>query len=82
MQGYISSWKEGDDSITSCPEGDVFCFTLEGVIDAELSQSLQQSGPFGDSGPCPGRVRVKFVVQGGCAVDITRLQPQVSFQEF
>jgi hypothetical protein len=81
MRGYISSWKSGNDSITSCPGGDVFPFGLDGVIDNELSQWLQQSGPFDDPGPCPGKVRVQFVVQGGFAVDIGRLPAQVSWQE-
>jgi hypothetical protein len=71
-----------NDTITSCPEGDVFPFTLAGVIDAELSSWLQQCQPFEDPGPCPGQVSVRFVVQGGFAVDITRLQAQVSWQEF
>ena len=54
---------------------------LDGVIDNELSHWLQQSGPFNDPGPCPGNVPVKFVAQGGFAVDVGRLQPQVSWQE-
>ena len=82
MQGYISSWKTGSDTITSCPDDDAFPFNLAGVIDTELSSWLQQSGPFGDPGPCPGQVRVRFAVQGGFAVDIARLQAQVSWQEF
>jgi len=70
MEGYISSWKLGNDSITSCPEGDVFPFSLAGFTDAALLQSLQRSKPFSDSGPCPGDVPVRFAVQGGFAVDI------------
>jgi hypothetical protein len=81
MKGYISSWKCGDDSITSC-QGDVFPFDLSGVSDIELAQWLQQSGPFTDSGPCPGKVPVQFSVQDGFAVGIGRLQAQVSWQEF
>jgi hypothetical protein len=82
MKGYISSWKFGNDRITSC-EGAVFPFDLDGVSDTELRLSLQQSGPFSDSGPCRGRkVPVHFMVQGGFAVDIGRLQPRVSWKEF
>jgi hypothetical protein len=81
MKGYISSWKVGNDSVTSC-EGDVFPFDLDGVSDTELKLWLQQSGAFSDSGPCPGKVPVHFIVQGGFAVDIGRLQAQVSWKEF
>jgi hypothetical protein len=80
MEGYISSWKLGNDSITSCDE-DVFPFDLDGVTDTELKISLQQSGPFTDSGPCPGKVPVHFMVQSGFAVDIGRLR-RVSWKEF
>ena len=81
MIGYISSWKCGNDTITDC-EGDVFPFDLEGVSDSELAQWLQQSGPFSDPGPCPGKVPVRFAVQGGFAVDIGRLKAQISWEEF
>jgi hypothetical protein len=80
MKGYISSWKSGDDSVTSCP-GDVFPFDLDGVSDSELSQFLKRSRAFSDPGPCAGEVSVRFAVQGGFALDIQRLQAQVSFQE-
>jgi hypothetical protein len=71
MTGYVSSWKFGNDKITSC-EGDVFPFDLTGVSDAELSEWLQQSGPFSDPGQCPGSVPVEFAVQDGFAVEIRR----------
>jgi hypothetical protein len=82
MRGYISSWKSGNDTITSCPDGDAFPFTPDGVADPELSSSLEQSGPFVDSGPCAGQVPVQFAAQSGFAVDIVRLKAQVSWQEF
>ena len=72
MKGYISSWKCGADSVTSCA-GDVFPFDLSGVSDNELEQWLQRSGPFSDPGPCPGKVPVQFAVQDGFAVEIVRL---------
>jgi|SRR5581483_4552555 len=80
MKGYISSWKSGDDSVTSCP-GDVFPFDLDGVSDSELSSFLRRTEPFRDSGPCDGDVPVQFVTQGGFAVDIRRVQQQVLFHE-
>jgi len=72
MDGYISSWKLGNDSITSCPEGDVFPFDLPDVIDAALAAELAACGPFSDGGPCPGRLQVSFTVGGGFAKNITR----------
>lgn len=83
MQGFISSWKLGHDRITRCPmTGDVFFFNLDGVIDNELHIALQHSGPFVNSGPCPGKLPVQFTSQEGVAVDIRRLKPQVTWQEF
>lgn len=83
MDGYISSWKSGRNGITTCPgDVDVFAFSLSGVIDSELFNWLQQSGPFEDSGPCPGDTRVRFTTQSGVAVNIQRSNPQVSWQEF
>ncbi len=76
MEGYISSWKSGNDRVTSCP-GDVFPFDLDGVSNSELSLWLQESEPFTDPGPCPGKVPVEFVDQGGFAVEVRRLQVQV-----
>jgi len=81
MKGFISSWKSGGDKLTTC-EGDVFPFDLDGVIDGDLSQWLQRSSGLEDSGPCPGKVPVRFVTQGGFAVDITRLNQQMSWREF
>jgi len=72
MTGYISSWKRGDDKVTSCA-GDVFPFDLNRVTDGDLVSQLQQSGSFSDSGPCPGTVPVHFAVQDGFAVEIRQL---------
>ncbi len=82
MNGYISSWKLGRDRIIRCP-GDVdeFFFLLGDVTDSELASSLQRSGPFSDSGPCDGNLQVTFASQGGRAVDISRLPPQVMMRE-
>jgi hypothetical protein len=85
MEGYIRSWTFGSGNIKRCPDNapDSFGFNLAGVTDNELSLWLQQSGSFSDSGPCPGRkVPVQFVVQGGLAVGVGRLHPQVSWKEF
>jgi len=82
MQGFITSWKLGNDRIIRCPQGDVFLFSLTGVIDQQLAFTLQQAAPFRDSGPCPGRVPVQFASQGGMAARISRLAPEVSFREF
>jgi hypothetical protein len=72
MTGHISSWKFGNDAVTSS-SGDVFPFDGGGVSDGELSVWLQQSAPFGDPGVGAGRVSVQFAVQGGFAVEIRRL---------
>jgi hypothetical protein len=72
MEGYISSWKLGNDSITRCPTGDVFPFDPADIIDAALAAQLAASGPFNDLGPCPGNVQVTFTVSGGFAVNIAR----------
>lgn len=82
MQGFITSWKMGNDQIIRCPEGDVFLFGLAGVVDQQLAFSLQQCAPFRDFGPCPGKVPVQFASQGGVAVAISRINPQVTFGEF
>ena len=82
MQGFISSWKQGNDQITRCPQGDVFPFDLSGVSDNELFIALQQDAPFSDPGSCPGGLQVQFDSQGGMAADIQRSSPQVTWQEF
>ena len=82
MKGYIASWKSGSDFIMRCPgDTDEFSFLLSDVSDNELATFLQQTGPFRDSGPCDGSVKVEFTAQGGRAVEIGRSQPQVRMQE-
>jgi hypothetical protein len=82
MQGFISSWNRGSGRITRCPQGDVFLFALNGVIDNELFIALQKSAAFRDSGQCPGNVPVQFASQEGVAVSVRRVTPQVTWQEF